>query len=184
MSKQFLKPDERSFRRVPMMINEKGEVVFAVPSKDDLNMRKKPVMQKSTPIMLCNEISKMFGGIIRESTREECSLQGSYRDILFHLSIEDGRTQLELANLAHITPPTASVAIQKLEDEGYISRKADEYDKRKSRVYLTDKGKQIDEKARSVIRELNTEATKGFTEEEINTLCVLLYRMRENIAND
>jgi len=180
MTKEMLDYEERKRRRPPLTINEKGEVVFA----DGFKIRKDPIAHKPTPLMLCNEVAKIFGAFLRENTREECSLQGSYREILFHLARKDGRTQLELANLVHITPPTASVALQKLEDEGYILRRSDKDDKRKTRVYLTEKGKNFDEKSKSIIRGLNNLATKGFTEEEINTLCVLLYRVRENIAND
>ena len=176
---------EKCHRRPPMMINEEGEVVFVAPKYDHCSEKKGAHRCfKPTPLMLCNEISKMLGSIMRESTIEECPLQGSYRDILFHLAREDGKTQLELANLIHITPPSASVALVKLEEEGYIERRADESDKRKVRVYLTEKGKKIDEKSRSVIRDLEGKATAGLTEEEIKNLCVLLFRMRENIAND
>lgn len=179
MDKKINKQTETLKKRPPMMIDN-GEVVF-VPRNDKCE---NAAMHKPTPLLLCNEVSKMFAAIMRENTVKECPMQGSYRDILFHLAREDGRTQLELANLVHITPPSVSVALQKLEDEGYIKRIADESDKRKTRVYLTEKGKGIDEKARNVIRHLEKEASRDFTDEELNTLCVLLFRLRENIAND
>ena len=184
MSKKNINTEEKRHRRPPMTVNERGEVVFIPPKDRPAGMDNPPCLHKPTPLMLCNEVSKMFGCIIRERTQEECPLQGSYREIIFHLSRCDGRTQLELANLIHITPPSASVALQKLEDEGYIERRADETDKRKTRVFLTEKGKLVEEKSRTVIRELDSLASKDFSEEEINTLCVLLYRLRENIAND
>ncbi|MBE6687499.1 MAG: MarR family transcriptional regulator [Ruminococcaceae bacterium] len=174
--------NEKPCRRRPhMMINGAGEVVF-VPF--DGKEQKNHVMHKPTALMLCNEISKMFGASLRENTAEECPLTGSHRDIIFHLSRRDGRTQLELANLVHITPPSASVALVKLEEDGYIERRTDESDKRKVRIYLTEKGKRIDVKAREVIREIEGKAMEGFTEEEKKQLCVLLFRMRENISND
>ncbi|MBR5514607.1 MAG: winged helix-turn-helix transcriptional regulator [Clostridia bacterium] len=179
----------KGHRRAPMTVNEQGEVIFAPiqhEAQGEAGRRKicNPLSHKPTPLMLCNEITKMFGSVMRESTEKECPLTGSYRDIIFHLAREDGKTQLELANLIHITPPSASVALVKLEEDGYIKREADECDKRKVRVYLTEKGKKIDERSRSVIKTLDAKATEGFSEEEIKNLCVLLYRMRENIAND
>ena len=86
--------------------------------------------------------------------------------------------------MTHLKPPTVSVALAKLEDEGYVTRRADRADQRRTRVYLTDKGKAIEEKANSVIDILDTKAVDGFSGEEIKQLMKLLFRMRENIADD
>ena len=128
-------------------------------------------------------MSKLFRNRMREQAEDQ-RVQGSYREILFHLAREDGKTQLELARLTHLKPPTVSVALGKLEDEGYVVRVADQKDQRCTRVYLTDKGKAIDEKAHEVIEELDLCAVKGMTEEELRQLTVLLFRMRENLADD
>ena len=172
--------------RAPMEINEAGEVVFAEPPHDPMDFMKQKKQRrchKPTPLMLCNEISKMFRNTMRENTEDQ-RVQGSYREILFHLAHEDGRSQLDLANLTHLKPPTVSVALAKLEDEGYVTREADPMDARRTRVYLTDKGKAIDEKAHGVIRSLDDKAIRGFSEEEIKQLMILLFRLRENIADD
>lgn len=170
----------------PMEINKDGEVVFVEP-KERPDHLFRPRMErrhkKPTPLMLCNEISKMFRNIMRDRT-DDPEIQGSYRDILYHLAHEDGRTQLELARLTHLTPPTISVTLQKLEDQGYVERKTDPIDQRKIRVYLTEKGKQIDERAHGVIAELEALASKNFSEDEQKTLMVLLFRLRENITDE
>lgn len=176
------KKEDSQNRRVPMEINEAGEVVFK-NSPNQSKTQKVRLVAKPTPIMLCNEISKMFRNTMRESV-EDPRIQGSYREILFHLAREDGRTQLELARLTHLKPPSVSVALGKLEDEGYVTRQADKLDQRCTRVYLTEKGKNIDEKARDVIKTLDFRAVKDFTEEEIKQLTILLFRLRENIADD
>ena len=173
--------------RAPMMIDQNGDVVFAPPplhhndKPRDVHSSKHP--KKPTPLMLCNEISKMFKNTIRNSVEDQ-RIQGSYREIIFHLAHEDARTQLELARLTHLKPPTVSVALGKLEDEGYVIRKADALDARCTRVYLTDKGKAIDEKSHKVIEHLDSKALCGFSEDEIRQLMVLLFRVRENIADD
>ena len=140
----------RHSARAPMEINSEGEVVFSEPPHDPMDFTKpkknRHISHKPTPLMLCNEVSKMFRNTMRENTEDQ-RVQGSYREILFHLAYEDGRSQLELANLTHLKPPTVSVALAKLEDEGYVAREADPMDARRTRVYLTDKGKAIDEKA-------------------------------------
>lgn len=176
------KKEESLHHRAPMEINGAGEVVFSCNPDHNTPSRRIPEA-KPTALMLCNEVSKMFRNSIRESVDDQ-RIQGSYRDILFHLAREDGRTQLELARLTHLKPPSVSVALGKLEDEGYVIRRADSIDQRCTRVYLTDKGKGIDEKARDVIKVLEQKAVKGFSDEEIKQLTVLLFRLRENIADD
>ena len=82
--------------RAPMMINEEGDVVFALPPHDgQLNHPMAKPKKKPTPLMLCNEISKMFRNTMRESTEDQ-RVQRSYREILFHLAHGDGKSQLEL----------------------------------------------------------------------------------------
>ncbi len=178
--------DGKRPNRLPMKIDEQGNVVFVDPPREQMDFLKPQPECKHknpTPLMLCNEISKMFSNAIRESTQDQ-RIRGSYREILFHLSRCDGRNQLELAKLTHLKPPTVSVALQKLEDEGYVTREADPMDQRRTKVFLTDKGKQIDEKARTVIHSFDDRVSKGFSEEEMKQLMVLLFRMRENIAED
>ncbi len=184
-----MKKKETEYRRsarAPMKINAEGEVVFVEPPHDPMdfmNPKKERISHKPTPIMLCNEVSKMFRNIMRENVDDQ-RVQGSYREILFHLAHEDGRSQLDLARLTHLKPPTVSVALAKLEAEGYVTREADPMDARRTRVYLTDKGKAIDEKAHEVIRILDRKAVQGFSAEEIKQLMVLLFRLRENIADE
>ena len=167
--------------RKPMEINEAGEVVFI--DRDDPSAKGRMRFDKPTPLMLCNEISKMFRNTLRASS-DDAIIQGSYRDIVFNLSHGDGKTQLEIANNIHLKPPTVSVALAKLEDEGYVTRKSDPMDARRTRVYLTDKGKSIHERAHVAIDTLESRAAKGLSEEELKQLTLLLFKLRENIADD
>lgn len=167
--------------RMPMEINEAGEVVFVDHRR--LEGEGKMEFLKPTPLMLCNEISKMFRNTLRGSS-DDALIQGSYRDIIFNLAHGDGKTQLEIANHIHLKPPTVSVALAKLENEGYIERKADPMDARRTRVYLTDKGRAIHDRGHEAIYTLESNATKGMSDDEIKQLNLLLFKVRENIADD
>ncbi len=164
-----------------MEVNEAGEVVFT--EKGRYEGEGKMEFRKPTPLMLCNEISRMFRNTMR-SMSSDSVVQGSYRDIIFNLAHGDGKTQLEIANNIHLKPPTVSVALAKLEDEGYVTRKPDPMDARCTRVYLTDKGNSIHERAHEAIHTLEDKAAKGLSEEELKQLTLLLFKLRENIADD
>jgi DNA-binding MarR family transcriptional regulator len=58
-------------------------------------------------------------------------------------SARDGITQRELADNLHLSPPTVTVMLQKMEQHGLIERWTDEADQRLTRIRMTGKGKDI-----------------------------------------
>jgi|GEM_PF-282563 Transcriptional regulators len=132
-----------------------------------------------TPMMLINEISKLFRNRIRDE-----NMQNSYRMLLFHLAIRGGRTQLELANMTHLKPPTISVTLQKMESDGYVRRVTNERDMRQTLVYLTEKGEEYNNNIRKKIDVLDKQLTTGFSDEELYVLITLLMKIRMNFHQD
>lgn len=61
--------------------------------------------------------------------------------LIIHLSKKEGCTQKELADMMQIKPSTLNVMIGRMEKNGYIEKKQDEKDSRKSRIYFTEKEK-------------------------------------------
>ena len=139
---------------------------------------------RSNPMQLMNEIHRLMGDKIRSSGEEHPIGQKSGRLLLMELSRRDGRTQLDLVHATHLKAPTISVALQKLEKEGYVSRRPDEYDLRATRVFLTEKGRALDNKIRRRIREEDSAALKNLTESETETLMRLLGKIKANLIND
>jgi DNA-binding MarR family transcriptional regulator len=62
---------------------------------------------------------------------------------LFGLYIRDGRKQQELADTIGVDKAAATRAISRLEQNGYVRRRADPNDRRSMRVYLTTKGRRL-----------------------------------------
>lgn len=133
------------------------------------------------PSRIINEISRLFAAKMRESESE--MTQESVRLIIICLSHGDGITQLELVKKTHLSPPTVSITVKRLESLGYISRVADSDDGRAVRVYLTDKGRQLDNSARDAIHNINNILMQGFTPDETELLTQLLGRMRDNLLS-
>lgn len=134
----------------------------------------KEIDAKNSPMILMGEISRIMGERIRNSAVNYPVAQKTSKLILFELSRKDGRTQLELANLIHMKAPTISVALQKLEKDGYVRRCQDEYDLRSVRVYLTEKGKECDEQIKKRFREEEALITGNLTKHETETLIKIL----------
>jgi MarR family transcriptional regulator, organic hydroperoxide resistance regulator len=78
------------------------------------------------------------------------SLSAHQVSILDHLSPNEPASLAELAAHMGVTASTMSLAVDRLEDEGYVERARDREDARRLRLLLTNKGQRIRE-AHSVL---------------------------------
>ncbi len=145
-------------------------------------MKKAPLTDDMlTPAMLIGHISRAQRSTLRSRENDPIMTQNSSRAILFCLSREEGITQLELSYRAGLKPPTVSVALKHLEDEGYVVRVTDDDDKRAARVYLSDKGHALEKDNHDRFVAVDNEMMAGFTPEETELLRSMLLRIRDNL---
>ena len=107
--------------------------------------------------------------------------QDSARLIMRILGHGDGCSQLDLVRLTHLKPPTVSVTLRRMEEEGLVRRVQNENDLRAVRVFLTEEGKRHNQSVRQRLSEMDAELMAGFSEEETELLRQMLMRMRDNI---
>lgn len=138
-----------------------------------------------TPIKLCNEISRIFRCKMRESGDGEgvMSQQGA-RLVLALLVISDGRSQRELAEITHLRPPTVSIILKRMADEGMVEIKSSEKDMRVKYVYLTEYGREADRQNIEKIKAVDADGLRGLTAEEVETLMHLLCKIRDNLLEE
>ena len=135
-------------------------------------------------MMRIGDISKLHRDYVRRESEQD-GLPSSYRLLLFHLShMEPGVTQLQLVKAARLKPPTVSVTLQKMEADGLVIRKSNEKDLRQTLVYMSDKGKAIDDRIRESFEKCVDVALKDFTPEETEQLCSLLDKVIDNLIDD
>jgi MarR family transcriptional regulator, organic hydroperoxide resistance regulator len=140
-----------------------------------------PVSNPESPGTLFAQIGRM----IHQRAHETLDPLGLHRGQPFILAMlwrEEGLTQSQLAERVMISPPSMSHALQRLEDAGYVERRADPSDDRVQRVYLTDKGHAVREPLDRGWCELESEIQAGLSEEERETLRRLLIRVRDNLV--
>lgn len=138
---------------------------------------------RENPVKLCHDITRLSRAHMRrESDVEGVLSQPGARLILSHLAVRDGQSQLELVRLTHLQPPSVSVILRKLEEEGIVERRGDEGDRRVLRAYLTDLGRATDESMIRRIQKTDALALRGLSDEENETLMALLRRVRENLV--
>ena len=133
-----------------------------------------------TPMMRVLHLSKLFRHQLRRASEEE-GVPGSYRPILMELSHMEQLTQYELAKRTHLSPPTVSVTLQKMEHDGYINRTPDEKDLRQMQVSLTPKGTEAELANRARANALEQRILDGFSLDDLEVLATLLTRMEHNL---
>lgn len=126
-------------------------------------------------------VSRLVGARVRENL-EEIGLPHAHGMILFHLWHQDGMAQNALARVLHITPPTATSTLQRMERDGWIERLRDESDQRIVRVYLTKKAGLVRARARNVFKELDRELASVMTDTERQTLVDSLLKVQSHLS--
>ena len=141
-----------------------------------------------TPPMLINEVSRMFFRIVKqrdgEADKRPTREQHSARIMLMHLARNDGATQSELVKVTRMKAPTISVALRNMENEGLVTRVADEDDQRVTHVYITEKGRQVDGENISRLHDVAAVMMNGVSAEEAEAMMSTLIKMRENLAKE
>ncbi len=104
----------------------------------------------------------------------------SHGNILFQLSVKDELSMGQLAEKINRDKSTTTVLVRKLEQEGLVYTEADKIDKRSKNIFLTEKGKQFNQTAFNISKELLTTFYKGFSEEEKDDFFNYLKRIENN----
>jgi DNA-binding MarR family transcriptional regulator len=104
--------------------------------------------------------------------------------VLLALVRNDGASQREIVEVTHLRPPTVSVILRKMQDEGIVELVKNPEDKRELRARLTQKGREIDRHGLDKIKETDALALMGLGEDEQATLMALLGKIRQNLLSE
>ncbi len=104
--------------------------------------------------------------------------------VLLHLlHSKDAPTQKELANALDISSAAMTKVLKRLEEDGYISRIAQENDLRCLKISLTEKGKSILKQSRALVEEVDKNMFNGFSEEELCAFYGCLNKIYLNLTD-
>lgn len=134
--------------------------------------------------MILNSIARLFEAKARANGVFPEALPHSSRRLLRMLARRDGLSQIELVEMTHLSKPTVSLALKKMEELGIVKRECDEKDARVSNVYLTEKGRALDEQNFNKLQEIDRYVMRGLSENEIKTVTEILLKMRENLLSE
>ena len=137
-------------------------------------------IETKTVYALISDAAKLLDDRIASMTASH-KLQSGARRVLACLAVRDGVSQLDLIHATHLKAPTISLIVQKMEHDGLISRRTDDLDMRLTRVYLTEKGKTVNEDIRRAVAEVEDAVMSDFSDAEKELLHTLLVRMSVRI---
>lgn len=132
---------------------------------------------------LLMKISRLIGTRIRTSL-EEVGLSHAYSMVLFHLWRRDGIAQNVLAKALHVTPPTATGTLQRMEQDGWIRRVRDISDQRIVLVHLAPKASVVRERVGTIFKELDRELASVMTHTERQAMLDSLLKVHSRLTPD
>lgn len=130
---------------------------------------------------LARILFRSFSRLLEQGTLTHDVSAGQWR-FLRQLWREDGITQRELSERVSMREPTTVVAVKGMEKAGLITRKKTKDDRRKTFIFLTDHARRLELALAPYNAEIHELATRGMTDEEVETLQTLMKRAIANLA--
>jgi len=104
--------------------------------------------------------------------------------VVAHLYRTDGQTQRELADELDMEPAPLGRLIDRLEEDGWVCRKADPHDRRAKRVHLTDKILPNVDELRAAAEGVYADAFEGTSDEQYENFLDILTRAKTNLSTN
>jgi DNA-binding MarR family transcriptional regulator len=128
-------------------------------------------------------IARALDGISNVEFKSISLTKGQYL-YLVRIGENPGIIQEKLADMIKVDRTTAACAIQKLTENGFIEKRADEVNKKIKRLYITEKGAEVWPYIAQENTYSNEVALKGFSSSEAEDLRKALEKVRKNVEVD
>jgi len=115
---------------------------------------------------------------------EKYNLNKSEYKYLIQIYLNEGICQDDIVNILKVDKYEVAKGIKSLTQKGYIHKEKDRIDKRKHRLYVTDRGNSIKNGFIEILRESSQILTKGFTEEQKDLSIEIFSKMSQNIYEE
>ena len=134
----------------------------------------------SRAVEMMIKVNKLHRAMI-DMQAKEIGIHRTQHRMLIHLD-KDGMlpSQRELAAKLDITPAAVTVALKKLENDGYIERTLGQ-DTRYNEIKITEKGRELLDKTHELFLRVDSAMLEGFSAEELDSYIAYLERMQKNI---
>lgn len=104
--------------------------------------------------------------------------------IVLNIDMHEGTPSTQLGPNMGMESTSLSRSLNKLEESGYITRKPDPKDKRKSIIHLTKSGLEGREVAKEIVLDFNNKVFSHFDKSEMDTFFKILKKINHIINNE
>lgn len=143
-------------------------------------MSDKPMPQ--TISYLLAQICKAHRGCAADAL-DAVGLHVGQEMFLLQLWEQDGLTQSQLAEHMCVQPPTVNKMLSRMESIGLVSRREDAEDSRISRVYLTDRSRELKASVEQAWEQVDEQTVANLSSNERAELRRLLMKVYENLTD-
>jgi MarR family transcriptional regulator, transcriptional regulator for hemolysin len=132
---------------------------------------------------LVNDVARLFGRRFDQNGRaRRLGLTRAQCRTLGYLARNEGINQAGLADLLEIRPMTLVRQIDRMEEAGWIERRANPADRRARRLYLTAKARPVLGRIWNIATETRDEALARLSPKEAAQLIDLLHRVHATLS--
>lgn len=137
----------------------------------------------TSPGDLVNRAAKLFAQALYQRIAPHGISKGQW-PFLMLLWDEDGLSQKELSTRRGIKEATTVRALDRMERDGLVQRVRDTKDRRRTNIFLTDKGRGLQPSLIPFTTEVNSLATADYSPEETEVFLSLVKRIIVNLEKD
>lgn len=120
--------------------------------------------------------------ILHQKSTVDFSLYPGQLHLLEFVKRHIGCTQTEVAEHLMITPASVALSTKRMEKSGLLEKRQDPENLRCKRLYVTKKGKELSERNRKIIDEMDLAMFEDFSDEDLSTLANYLDRFLKNLS--
>lgn len=140
---------------------------------------KKLDLNESIGLMLKTS-AKAWEKAVDVDMRNKFGLTGGKWKIIVVLSIRQGITQKQLADMTFVEAPTLVPIIDKMEKDGYLKRQPDSNDRRNNLIFMTEKSEKIVEPIIDCIIDIRKIALNKISKKDLEIGKKVLLQITEN----
>ncbi|MCD7859188.1 MAG: MarR family transcriptional regulator [Firmicutes bacterium] len=115
---------------------------------------------------------------------ESMDLTAAQGHILGFLAHHNAPCQHDIEKAFHLSHPTVSGLLSRLEKKEFVALRGDESDRRRKRIYLLPKGQQCFERIEELIEANERKIIRGFSEQEARDFSAYLERAIANMCGE
>jgi len=127
-----------------------------------------------------NHLARLLAQALQRRIAPLGVVPGQFAQLLA-LFEQDGLSQRELCDQVGIEQPTMAGTLRRMERDGLIRREPDPADRRRTRVLLTPRARELREPLVRAAHEINEAATDGLSQPEITGFLRTMARMIGNL---